>query len=38
VDTSRGYTRKWCDMNTCGNREKKARFLANKRKKSSLAD
>jgi predicted RNA-binding Zn ribbon-like protein len=38
VDTSRGYTRKWCDMNTCGNREKRARFLANKRKKSSPAD
>ncbi|MER5373378.1 CGNR zinc finger domain-containing protein [Streptomyces sp. NPDC002553] len=36
-DTSRGSTRKWCDMNTCGNREKKARFLANKRKNSSLA-
>ncbi|WP_327721914.1 CGNR zinc finger domain-containing protein [Streptomyces sp. NBC_00490] len=31
LDTSRGGTRKWCDMNTCGNREKKARFLANKR-------
>jgi predicted RNA-binding Zn ribbon-like protein len=28
LDTSRGGTRKWCDMNTCGNREKKARFLA----------
>ncbi|MFI8191234.1 CGNR zinc finger domain-containing protein [Streptomyces sp. NPDC085946] len=38
VDTSRGHTRRWCDMNTCGNREKKARFLANKRKQSSLAD
>lgn len=37
-DTSRGHTRRWCDMNTCGNREKKARFLANKRKKPSLAD
>ncbi|MEU0250955.1 CGNR zinc finger domain-containing protein [Streptomyces sp. NPDC006184] len=36
-DTSRGCTRRWCDMNTCGNREKKARFLANKRKTSSLA-
>ncbi|MFJ7150877.1 CGNR zinc finger domain-containing protein [Streptomyces sp. NPDC100445] len=36
-DTSRGHTRRWCDMNTCGNREKKARFLANKRKSSSLA-
>ncbi|MFK8905969.1 CGNR zinc finger domain-containing protein [Streptomyces sp. YS-3] len=38
LDTSRGGTRKWCDMNTCGNREKKARFLANKRNVSSLAD
>jgi predicted RNA-binding Zn ribbon-like protein len=36
-DTSRSRTRRWCDMNTCGNREKKARFLANKRKSSSLA-
>ncbi|MGW0703989.1 CGNR zinc finger domain-containing protein [Streptomyces sp. NPDC002867] len=36
-DTSRGATRRWCEMNTCGNREKKARFLANKRQKSSLA-
>ncbi|MGW0411891.1 CGNR zinc finger domain-containing protein [Streptomyces collinus] len=25
-DTSRSRTRKWCDMNTCGNRQKKARF------------
>ncbi|GAA2432990.1 CGNR zinc finger domain-containing protein [Streptomyces glaucus] len=38
LDTSRGGTRKWCDMNTCGNREKKARFLANKRSNSSLVD
>ncbi|MER7575112.1 CGNR zinc finger domain-containing protein [Streptomyces sp. NPDC126514] len=38
LDTSRGGTRKWCDMNTCGNREKKARFLANKHNSSSLAD
>ena len=30
-DTSRGATRRWCEMNTCGNRAKKARFLANKR-------
>ncbi|MER0429797.1 MULTISPECIES: CGNR zinc finger domain-containing protein [Streptomyces] len=29
-DTSRGATRRWCEMNTCGNREKKARFAANK--------
>lgn len=27
-DTSRSRTRRWCDMNTCGNREKKARFQA----------
>ncbi|GAA0944242.1 CGNR zinc finger domain-containing protein [Pseudonocardia zijingensis] len=25
-DTSRSRTRRWCEMNTCGNREKKARF------------
>lgn len=29
VDTSRGRSRRWCDMNTCGNREKKARFHGN---------
>ncbi len=32
-DTSQSRTRKWCDMNTCGNRQKKARFNANQRKK-----
>ncbi|EHR51643.1 Zn-ribbon-like motif containing protein [Saccharomonospora marina XMU15] len=32
-DTSQSRTRKWCDMNTCGNRQKKARFNANRRKK-----
>lgn len=31
-DTSQSRTRRWCDMNTCGNRYKKARFIANKRK------
>lgn len=31
-DVSRSRTRRWCDMNTCGNREKKARFNANHRK------
>ncbi|MEU8353524.1 CGNR zinc finger domain-containing protein [Streptomyces sp. NPDC048845] len=31
-DTSQSRTRKWCDMNTCGNRQKKARFQANHRK------
>jgi predicted RNA-binding Zn ribbon-like protein len=30
-DTSQSRTRRWCDMNTCGNRQKKARFNAHKR-------
>ncbi|MFF3495454.1 CGNR zinc finger domain-containing protein [Streptomyces sp. NPDC002795] len=30
-DTSQSRTRRWCDMNTCGNRQKKARFQANRR-------
>lgn len=29
-DTSQSRTRRWCDMNTCGNRQKKARFKANR--------
>ncbi|MEV5611139.1 CGNR zinc finger domain-containing protein [Streptomyces sp. NPDC052225] len=29
-DSSQSRTRKWCEMNTCGNRQKKARFLAGK--------
>lgn len=29
-DTSQSRSRKWCDMNTCGNRQKKARFNAHK--------
>lgn len=37
-DTSQSRTRKWCDMNTCGNREKKARFLANQRKNPRSTD
>jgi predicted RNA-binding Zn ribbon-like protein len=36
-DTSQSRTRKWCDMNTCGNRQKKARFNANQRKSSTAA-
>ncbi|MEU8899307.1 CGNR zinc finger domain-containing protein [Nocardia sp. NPDC048505] len=36
-DTSRSRTRRWCEMNTCGNREKKARFLANQRKSAGSA-
>ncbi|MFJ6076496.1 CGNR zinc finger domain-containing protein [Streptomyces sp. NPDC093065] len=35
-DTSRSRTRRWCDMNTCGNRQKKARFYANRRKSAIL--
>lgn len=35
-DTSRSRTRRWCDMNTCGNREKKARF--NQRRHPGYAD
>ncbi|MET8850342.1 CGNR zinc finger domain-containing protein [Amycolatopsis sp. NPDC004625] len=34
-DTSQSRTRRWCDMNTCGNRQKKARFNANQRKSSA---
>lgn len=37
-DTSQSRTRKWCEMNTCGNRQKKARFLANQRKTRSSAE
>ncbi|MDF3311268.1 CGNR zinc finger domain-containing protein [Rhodococcus sp. T2V] len=37
-DTSQSRTRKWCDMNTCGNRQKKARFQANQRKNPRSAD
>ncbi|GAA4711263.1 Conserved protein containing a Zn-ribbon-like motif, possibly RNA-binding [Promicromonospora umidemergens] len=36
-DTSRSRTRRWCDMNTCGNRQKKARFTANHRENPSSA-
>jgi predicted RNA-binding Zn ribbon-like protein len=37
-DTSQSRTRKWCDMNTCGNRQKKARFIANQRKSAGSAE
>ncbi|MDT7800788.1 MAG: hypothetical protein QOI78_4221 [Actinomycetota bacterium] len=37
-DTSQSRTRKWCDMNTCGNRQKKARFIANQRKNLGSAE
>ncbi|MGY1454020.1 CGNR zinc finger domain-containing protein [Streptomyces sp. SS8] len=36
-DTSRSRTRRWCDMNTCGNRQKKARFNAGRRKRPGSA-
>ncbi|MFI7336314.1 CGNR zinc finger domain-containing protein [Streptomyces sp. NPDC050085] len=34
-DTSQSRTRKWCDMNTCGNRQKKARFHASRGRNST---
>lgn len=34
-DTSQSRSRRWCDMNTCGNRQKKARFMASQRKSST---
>ncbi|MHC8944317.1 CGNR zinc finger domain-containing protein [Advenella incenata] len=37
-DTSQGRTRRWCDMGTCGNKEKKARFVANRRKKAGAGE
>ncbi|NED13875.1 CGNR zinc finger domain-containing protein [Streptomyces sp. SID9124] len=37
-DTSRSRTRRWCDMNTCGNRQKKARFHANQRGNATATD
>lgn len=37
-DTSQSRTRRWCDMNTCGNRQKKARFNANQRKNPRSAE
>jgi len=37
-DTSQSRTRRWCDMNTCGNRQKKARFHANQRNNPRSAE
>ncbi|MFF7339748.1 CGNR zinc finger domain-containing protein [Streptomyces sp. NPDC008163] len=37
-DTSRSRTRRWCDMNTCGNRQKKARFHANQSRSTTSAE
>lgn len=37
-DTSQSRSRRWCDMNTCGNRQKKARFKANQRNTSGSAE
>lgn len=38
LDSSRGHSRRWCDMNTCGNREKKARFRAQHRETTPGSD
>lgn len=32
-DTSQSRSRRWCDMNTCGNRQKKARYNAHQRRR-----
>ncbi|MCP9208111.1 CGNR zinc finger domain-containing protein [Streptomyces sp. NEAU-Y11] len=37
-DASQSRTRRWCEMNTCGNRQKKARFQANQRKNPRPAE
>lgn len=37
-DTSQSRTRRWCDMGTCGNKEKKARFIAKQRKKTQAGE
>lgn len=37
-DASQSRTRKWCDMNTCGNRQKKARFNAGRSRRSGAAE
>lgn len=37
-DTSRSRTRRWCDMNTCGNRQKKQRFHATHRATAAIAE
>jgi predicted RNA-binding Zn ribbon-like protein len=34
-DTSQSRSRRWCDMNTCGNRQKKERFNAKQRKNAA---
>jgi len=33
-DTSQSRSRRWCDMGTCGNKEKKARFMAKRHGKA----
>jgi len=36
IDTSRGHRRRWCDMRTCGNREKARRHY--ERRREALGD
>ncbi|MEV6284900.1 CGNR zinc finger domain-containing protein [Kribbella sp. NPDC051770] len=35
-DSGQSHARRWCDMNTCGNRQKKARFNASRRRTGSV--
>ena len=37
LDTSQSRTRRWCDMNTCGNRQKKERYRARHQSRSGSA-
>ncbi|WP_433668098.1 CGNR zinc finger domain-containing protein [Nocardia sp. CA-136227] len=36
LDTSRGSNRRWCSMNTCGNKVKKSRLAANRPDKAAV--
>ncbi|MCT4332752.1 CGNR zinc finger domain-containing protein [Paracoccus sp. YLB-12] len=36
-DTSQSRNSRWCDMNTCGNLQKKARFNAHRRKNLGIS-
>ncbi|MEU6579385.1 ABATE domain-containing protein [Nocardia sp. NPDC046763] len=36
LDTSRGVNRRWCSMNTCGNKVKKSRLAANRPDKAAI--
>lgn len=37
LDTSKNHSRRWCDMKSCGNREKARRFYGRKKSSSSVS-